>query len=45
MIQVANGEGKRQGRKHGIQTFTTKGLALAGPGGGVRGVNNRPKSR
>jgi radical SAM superfamily enzyme YgiQ (UPF0313 family) len=41
---LGGGEGKRIGRKHGVQTFTTKGVPLSGPGGGVRGVN-RPKSK
>ena len=41
---LGGGEGKRMGSKHGHQTFTTKGVPLSGPGGGVRGVN-RPKPR
>jgi uncharacterized radical SAM protein YgiQ len=41
---LAGGEGVRQGRKHGAQTFTTKGVPLlAKPGAGVKGVSrNRP---
>ena len=41
---LGGGEGKRTGKKHGFQTFTTKGVPLSGPGGGVRGVS-RPKPR
>jgi uncharacterized radical SAM protein YgiQ len=41
---LSGGEGVRQGRKHGTQTFTTKGIPLlAKPGAGVKGVSrNRP---
>jgi uncharacterized radical SAM protein YgiQ len=41
---LSGGEGVRQGRKHGTQTFTTKGVPLlAKPGAGVKGVSrNRP---
>ena len=52
---LTGGEGKRLGKKHGTQVFTTKGIPLSGPGGGVRGapagsgrgspVANRPTSR
>ncbi len=41
---LGGGEGKRMGSKHGAQKFTTKGVPLSGPGGGVRGVN-RPKPK
>lgn len=41
---LGGGEGKRTGKKHGFQTFTTKGVPLSGPGAGVRGVS-RPKPR
>ena len=41
---LGGGEGKRMGSKHGVQKFTTKGVPLSGPGGGVRGVS-RPKPR
>jgi uncharacterized radical SAM protein YgiQ len=42
---LTGGEGKRAGRKHGTQTFTTKGIPLVGPGAGVRGVSrNRPQA-
>ncbi len=50
---LTGGEGKRLGKKHGTQVFTTKGIPLSGPGGGVRGAPssrnapsaNRPSSR
>jgi uncharacterized radical SAM protein YgiQ len=45
---LGGGEGKRLGKKHGVQKFTTKGVPLSGPGGGVRGAlrsTSRPGPR
>jgi uncharacterized radical SAM protein YgiQ len=43
---LSGGEGVRQGRKHGTQTFTTKGLPLlAKPGAGVKGAPVRGEGR
>ena len=43
---LTGGEGVRQGRKHGLQTFTTKGVPLlAQPGAGVKGAPVRGEGR
>ena len=43
---LTGGEGVRQGRKHGLQTFTTKGVPLlAQPGAGVNGAPVRVEGR
>jgi uncharacterized radical SAM protein YgiQ len=43
---LSGGEGVRQGRKHGTQTFTTKGVPLlAKPGAGVKGAPVRGEGR
>jgi uncharacterized radical SAM protein YgiQ len=43
---LSGGEGARQGRKHGTQTFTTKGVPLlAKPGAGVKGAPVRGEGR
>ena len=38
---LSGGEGTRHGRKHGIQTFTTKGVGFGKPGPG--GVGMKPR--